>query len=155
MGSPARAGAPTWARIWRHQTRRRNRRDLGEPERADLTFSVAKTYLALLAGDAFDQGLLRDVDEPVGARIKNIGFDHGANAHITWAHLLQQTGEWEGECFGVADQVDRYRTHQFQGATAAGKKSDPRPPQSRRTFREYNDVRIIQPSLALMHLFRR
>ena len=127
----------------------------GEPERADLTFSIAKTYLALLAGIAFDQGLLPDVDEPVGARIKCIGFDDGANASITWAHLLQQTSEWEGECFGLPDQVDRHRTLQFQGITAAGKKGDPRPLQAPGTFWEYNDVRINQLSLALLHLFRR
>ncbi len=41
----------------------------GEPDRADLTFSVAKTYLALLAGVAQARGLLPDVDEPVAARV--------------------------------------------------------------------------------------
>src|SRR5690606_5349549 len=51
----------------------------GEPKRADLTFSVAKTYLALLAGVAHDRGLLPDVDEPVGARVPGIGFDDGNN----------------------------------------------------------------------------
>ena len=127
----------------------------GEPGRADMTFSVAKTYLALLAGVAFDLGLLRNVDEPVGTRIEGIGFDDGANAQVTWAHLLQQTSEWEGECFGLPDQVDRYRTLQFQGITAAGKKGDPRPLQAPGTFWEYNDVRINQLSLALLHLFRR
>src|SRR4029079_11090427 len=99
----------------------------GEPRRADLTFSVAKTYLALLAGVAHDQGLLPDVDEPVGVRVRGIGFDSGANAQVTWAHLLQQTSEWEGECFGVPDQVVRYRTLQFQRVTASGKKGDRRP----------------------------
>ncbi len=127
----------------------------GEPERADLTFSIAKTYLALLAGIAFDHVLLPDVDEPVGAQVKGIGFDSGQNAQITWAHLLQQTSEWEGDCFGVPDQVDRYRTLQFQGITAAGKKGDPRPLQTPGMFWEYNDVRINQLSLALLHLFRR
>jgi CubicO group peptidase (beta-lactamase class C family) len=127
----------------------------GEPERTDLTFSIAKTYLALLAGIAFDRGLLADVDEPVSARVKGIGFDSGQNVQITWAHLLQQTSEWEGECFGLPDQVDRYRTLQFQGITAAGKKGDPRPLQRPGTFWEYNDVRINQLSLALLHLFRK
>jgi CubicO group peptidase (beta-lactamase class C family) len=127
----------------------------GEPQRADLTFSVAKTYLALLAGVAHDQALLPNVDEPVGARIAGIGFDHGRNARVTWTHLLQQTSEWEGECFGVPDQVDRYRTLQFQGVSAAGKKGDARPLQAPGTFWEYNDVRINQLSLALLHLFQR
>jgi len=127
----------------------------GEPERADLTFSVAKTYLALLAGVAHDQGLLHDVEEHVGKRLRGIGFDHGRNAQITWVHLLQQTSEWEGECFGVPDQVDRYRTVQFQGVTVAGTKGDPRPLQPPGSFWEYNDVRVNQLSLALLHLFRR
>jgi CubicO group peptidase (beta-lactamase class C family) len=132
----------------------------GEPQRADLTFSVAKTYLALLAGVAHDRSLLPDVDEPVCARVKGIGFDHGRNAHITWAHLLQQTSEWEGECFGVPDQVDRYRTLQvqanFQSSAPAGrKKGEARPLQEPGTFWEYNDVRINQLSLALLHLFQR
>jgi CubicO group peptidase (beta-lactamase class C family) len=127
----------------------------GEPERADLTFSVAKTYLALLAGVAHDSGLLPDVHEPVGARARGIGFDAGRNARVTWEHLLQQTSEWEGECFGVPDQVDRYRTLQFQGGTAAGRKGDPRPLHEPGTYWEYNDVRINQLSLALLHLFQR
>ena len=126
----------------------------GEPERADLTFSIAKTYLALLAGVAHDRGLLPDVEEPVGARVRGIGFDAGRNAQVTWEHLLQQTSEWEGECFGVPDQVDRYRTVQFQGGAATGRKGDPRPLEAPGTHWEYNDVRINQLSLALLHLFR-
>src|SRR5512140_1287079 len=68
----------------------------GEPQRADLTFSVAKTYLALLAGIAHDSGLLPDVHEPIGARLPGIGFDEGRNARVTWAQMLQQTSEWSG-----------------------------------------------------------
>lgn len=127
----------------------------GEPARADLTFSIAKTYLALLAGVAHDQGLLPDVDEPVSARVSGIGFDVGRAARVTWAHLLTQTSEWEGQCFGVPDQVDHYRTLQFQGVKPKGKKGDPRPLQEPGTFWEYNDVRINQLSLALLHLFGR
>jgi CubicO group peptidase (beta-lactamase class C family) len=127
----------------------------GEPDRADFTFSVAKTYLAMLAGVAFDRGLLPDVDEPVGARMRGIGFDHGRNRAVTWAHLLQQTSEWEGESFGIPDQVDRYRTPSFLPARAAGRKGDPRPLLTPGTYWEYNDVRINQLSFALLHLFRR
>jgi CubicO group peptidase (beta-lactamase class C family) len=125
----------------------------GEPARADLTFSVAKTYLALLAGVAHDRGLLPDADTPVVARLPGIGFDSAHNRGVTWAQLLQQTSEWEGECFGVPDQVDRYRTLQFQSNPAQGKKGDARPLRSPGTYWEYNDVRINQLSLALLHLF--
>ena len=127
----------------------------GEPERADLTFSIAKTYLALLAGLAYDQGLIQDVQEPVGDRVKGIGFDDGANAQVTWQHLLQQTSEWEGSCLGIPEQVDRYRTVQLQRNAVSGKKGDPRPLSEPGSFWEYNDVRINQLSLALMHLFGR
>ena len=127
----------------------------GEPARSDLTFSVAKTYLALLAGIAYDRGLIPDVDEPVCARLPGIGFDSAHNRLVTWAHLLQQTSEWEGECFGVPDQVDRYRTLQFQSNPVKGKKGDARPLQTPGTYWEYNDVRINQLSLALLHLFGR
>ncbi len=127
----------------------------GEPDRADLTFSVAKTSLALLAGVAWERGLLPDVDEPVGRRVRGIGFDTGQHAHVTWAHLLHQTSEWEGTCFGVPDQADRYRFVTYQGSAPAGTKGDPRPLQTPGTYWEDNDVRINQLSLALLHLFGR
>jgi hypothetical protein len=37
----------------------------GEPNRPDLTTSIAKTYLAVLGGVAHDRRLLPDVDEPL------------------------------------------------------------------------------------------
>lgn len=126
----------------------------GEPERADLTFSVAKMYLALLAGVANHRGLLPDLAEPVRVRVPGIGFDEGRNAQIVWSQLLQQTSEWEGEVFGVPDQADRFRAVAF-GDQPAGKKGDARPLQTPGTYWEYNDVRINQLSLALLHLFRR
>ncbi|MFM1991944.1 MAG: hypothetical protein RJA99_4901 [Pseudomonadota bacterium] len=127
----------------------------GEPDRADLTFSVAKTYLALLAGVAHGRGLLPDPDEPVGARVRGIGFESPHNAAVTWTMLLQQTSEWEGSVFGVPDTVDRYRVVAHAGRPAEGRKGDARPLCAPGTFWEYNDVRINQLSLALMHLFRR
>ena len=95
---------------------------------------------------------------PFHSRIKTvpgIGFDNVHNRAITWAHLLQQTSEWEGTCFGVPDQVDRYRTVQFQHKPVNGKKGEARPLQAPGTYWEYNDVRINQLSLALLHLFGR
>ena len=79
----------------------------GEPDRADLTFSVAKSYLALLAGIAHDDGLLLDEDERVGDRIRGIGFDDSEhNRAITWGQLLTQTSEWQGtSSFGIPDTV--------------------------------------------------
>ncbi len=127
----------------------------GEPERADQTFSVAKTALALLAGVAHTRGLLPSVDEPVVARLPGIGFDAPHNRAVTWRHLLEQTSEWEGTCFGLPDQVDRWRSVAQDPRPAGGPKGGPRPLQAPGSYWEYNDVRINQLSLALLHLFGR
>jgi len=126
----------------------------GEPDRADLTYSVVKTYLALLAGVACDQGLISDVNEPIGARLHGIGFDESNNALVTWQHLLQQTSEWGGTLWGIPDQIDRYSTATF-GTPAAGTKGDARPLQMAGTYWEYNDIRVNQLAFALLHLFQR
>jgi CubicO group peptidase (beta-lactamase class C family) len=127
----------------------------GEPGRADLTFSVAKTYLALLAGVAQADGLLPDEHAPVSQRLPGIGFDDPHNRPITWAQLLEQTSEWEGSCFGLPDTVDRWRKVAQDPRPAGGPKGGARPLQTPGTYWEYNDVRINQLSLALLHLFRR
>jgi CubicO group peptidase (beta-lactamase class C family) len=126
----------------------------GEPDRADLTFSIAKTYLALLAGIAHDRGLLPDVDEPICRRVPGIGFDDEHNASVTWAQMLQQTSEWQGTCFGLPDQADHFRAVTF-GEPPDGKKGELRALRTPGTYWEYNDVRINQLSLALLHLFGR
>jgi CubicO group peptidase (beta-lactamase class C family) len=125
----------------------------GEPDRPELTFSVAKTYLAILAGVAQAMGLLPDADEPVVERVRGIGFESAHNRPITWTMLLQQTSEWEGSCFGLPDTVDRYRKVGFDPHPPNGRKGDARPLQPPGTYWEYNDVRINQLSLALLHLF--
>ncbi|NYT35570.1 class C beta-lactamase-related serine hydrolase [Allopusillimonas soli] len=126
----------------------------GEPDRADLTYSVVKTYLALLAGVAHDRGLLPDVDEPIGARLRGIGYDHGRNALITWRHMLQQTSEWEGTLWDIPDQADHYHAAAF-GPPPDMPKGSARPLQAPGTYWEYNDVRVNQFALTLLYLFRK
>lgn len=126
----------------------------GEPDRADQTFSVAKTYLALLAGMAHSRGML-EPGERVGDRLPGIGFDSEHNRAITWEHLLTQTSEWQGECFGMPDQVEHYRRVSHDPKPPAGKKGERRPLQAPGGHWEYNDVRINQLSLALLHVFKR
>ncbi|HUR56483.1 MAG TPA: serine hydrolase [Opitutaceae bacterium] len=126
----------------------------GEPDFADQTFSVAKTYLALLAGIAQERGLL-DIGERVSERLPNIGFDSEHNRTITWEHLLTQTSEWEGECFGMPDWVEHNRVVPRDPNPPQGKKGEKRRLREPGTYWEYNDVRINQLSLALLQLFRR
>ena len=137
--------------VWQHG---REVAAWGEPERADLTFSVAKTYLCLLAGVAQGRGLLPDVDEPVVSRVPGICFDEGRNRLVTWRHLLEQTSEWEGSCFGLPDTVDRWRQVSHDPNPPTGPKGGARPLQAPGSYWEYNDVRINQLSLALLHLWR-
>ena len=128
----------------------------GDTRQTDLTFSIAKSYLSLLAGVAHDRGLLPDVHERVGARIKDGGFEPPHNDGIEWEHFLQQTSEWEGTLWDKPDLVDRNRNLSTEGTAAAAKKKgthrDLEPPGG---FWEYNDVRVNRFSLALMRLFRR
>lgn len=124
----------------------------GEPDRADLTYSVVKTYLALLAGVAYDRGLITDVNERIGLRLPGIGFDEGNNAQVTWKQMLQQTSEWEGTLWDIPDQADRYSSATF-GTPADGLKGDARPLQTAGAYWEYNDIRVNQLALALLYLF--
>ena len=152
LRGPVHARGPQSGVVWRHGEQIGA---WGEPARADLTFSVAKTYLALLAGVAQGQGLLPDENAPVVDRLPGIGFDSAHNRAVTWAHLLTQTSEWEGTCFSIPDTVDRWRTVAQDPRPAGGPKGGTRPLQAPGRYWEYNDVRINQLALALLHLFRR
>ena len=128
----------------------------GESDRADMTFSVAKTYLSLICGVAYDQGLIKDIDQPISDMFSGIGFDRGPNRLVTWRHLLQQTSEWEGVCCDIPDEVDHHRYLSFQNSRAkpAVQKGVKRKLNKPGTYWEYNDVRINQLSLALSYTFR-
>ena len=125
----------------------------GDTRRADMTFSVTKSYLALVTGLAVDDGLIRDIDRPVGDLVKDGGFDAAQNRPITWRHLLEQTSEWEGELFGKPDMVDRNRNLATEGAGKA--KGTFRALQAPGTHWEYNDVRVNRLSLSLLRVFKR
>ena len=95
----------------------------GEPQRVDLTFSVAKSFLSSMVGLAVDQGLIASVNDKVYPYMAPVipyepnrlstnkadvlqqedvidlfGTEH--NKKITWDHLLRQTSDWEGSLWG-------------------------------------------------------
>ena len=124
----------------------------GDTARTDMTFSIAKSYLSVLAGIAFDDGLIKDVDEAVGATVASPIFSGAHNGQITWRHLLQQSSEWQGEIFGKSDQVDHNR--QIGPGADNSRKGQRRELKTPGSFYEYNDVRVNRLSLSLLHLFR-
>ena len=129
----------------------------GDIHRADMTFSVTKTCLALLTGVAVDRGLIPNIDDPVYQYTDLAGFTDSHNRQITFRHMLQFTSEWSGVCFGIPDQVDHYRTVAMQASPAGTKenaKGNKRTLCKPGTHWEYNDIRINQFSLALMHIFQ-
>jgi len=124
----------------------------GDTRQADMTFSVAKSYLALLAGIALGDGLIADLDDTVSSSVDDPAFAGPRNGAITWTMLLNQTSEWEGTLFGKADRIDRGRDLQREGK---GQKGIDRPLQAPGSYWEYNDVRVNALALALLHRFRR
>ena len=154
-------GAP--CRVVRHKGR--NLCSWGDINRPDMTFSVTKTYLAIVAGLAYDNGLITDLDAPVQnlidqQKLRVTGFSDGHNKQITWRQLLQFTSEWQGSCFGIPDQVDHHRVITLQKKAAQGQLEDVKPKGTKRklltpgSYWEYNDIRINQFALVLMHLFK-
>jgi CubicO group peptidase (beta-lactamase class C family) len=126
----------------------------GDTTRVDMTFSVAKSYLSILAGIAVDRGLIRDLDDPVRAYALDDGFDAPQNQAITWRHLLQQTSEWQGELWGKPDSIDHNRDV-GQSELGNAVKGQARPLRAPGSHWEYNDVRVNRLSLSLLRLFRR
>ncbi len=97
--------------------------------------------LATVAGVAVRDGLIKNLDAPVGSQIKDGGYDTPQNAKVTWRHHLQQETEWEGEMWG--------KKHDFVGTVAFGDgERKPRTLQAPGTLYEYNDVRINRFSLS-------
>jgi CubicO group peptidase (beta-lactamase class C family) len=133
----------------------------GDIERVDLTYSATKSYVATMAGLAFDKGMIKSTQDPVidyeaGKSITMAatgepvdGFDTDQNRGITWEHLLQQSSEWEGTLYSKPDVVDWNRSTSGTGTDDAGETGR----QERKApgeHYEYNDVRVNRTALALL-----
>lgn len=125
----------------------------GDTDRPDMTFSIAKSYLSVLAGLAVADGLIADLDEPVGRSVPGPFFEGAHNGRVTWRHLLQQSSEWQGEIFGKSDQVDHNR--QIGPGADNSRKGQKRELHAPGSFYEYNDVRVNVLGYALLQRFRR
>jgi CubicO group peptidase (beta-lactamase class C family) len=132
----------------------------GEPERVDMTFSVAKSFLSTTVGLAYDRKLIRSVNDPVSKAVAPVTMidDRGrtrvvelfTSEHaktITWDHLLRQTSDWQGTLWGKPDWADRpavdLQKEQARDRNVAGS-----------TY-EYNDTRVNLLALAALNIWRR
>jgi CubicO group peptidase (beta-lactamase class C family) len=122
----------------------------GEPNRADITNSVTKTFLTTVVGLAWQRGLIRDVNDyardymPPHVDL----FEAPHNQKIKWDHLLRQTSDWQGTLWGKPDWADR----------PVGEKPEDWP--NRKlwepgTHFKYNDVRVNVMALAALQVWRR
>lgn len=142
----------------------------GEPERVDLTFSAAKSFLSTTAGIAVENGLIKseqDLVHPYMAPIYPFNpakamqnkadhlleddvydlFDTDHNRKIRWDDLLRQTSDWEGSLWGKPDWADRPTGEPKQWRTRL--RNEPG------TTYEYNDTRVNVLALALLNIWRK
>jgi CubicO group peptidase (beta-lactamase class C family) len=120
----------------------------GDTKRVDMTFSVTKSYLSTVAGLAFDQGLIKDVHDPVVEYVWDGTFEGKHNAGISWEHLLNQSSDWSGALFGMYDWADRPAQ---EGGIDDWKNRELKEPG---TSFKYNDVRVNVLSYALLQVWR-
>lgn len=140
----------------------------GEPFRVDMTHSVSKSFLTYTTGLAYDQGLIKNINDKVGPYMAPILFANGVdnknkadqygtselfepfksehNSEITWDHMLRQTSDWEGTLWGKPDWADRPSENRKNWGKERNKPG---------TVYEYNDVRVNMFALAVLNVFRK
>ena len=121
----------------------------GDVTRADMTFSVTKSFLSTVAGLAYDKRLIKNVNEKVSRYVQNDYFTSQHNAKITWQHLLTQTSDWSGCLFDVCDWADRPPKEGTIDEWKSRKLLEPG------TNFEYNDVRVNLLAYALLEVWRK
>ena len=122
----------------------------GDTGRADMTFSVTKTFLSTVVGVAFDRGRIHSVTDRVApympAGVDLFTSEH--NAPITWEHLLRQTSDWSGTLWGKPDWADRPPRGQTPEQWAKRELHAPG------TFFKYNDTRVNVLALSTLYVLK-
>jgi CubicO group peptidase (beta-lactamase class C family) len=122
----------------------------GDTGRADMAFSVTKTFLSTVAGVAFDRRIIHAVTDRVALSMP-AGVDLFASAHnapITWEHLLRQTSDWSGTLWGKPDWADRPPRGQTPEQWVKRELHEPG------TFFKYNDTRVNVLALSLLYVLK-
>ena len=123
----------------------------GDTRRADMTFSVTKSFLSTVVGLVYTRGLIRNLAMPVAndmpPEVDLFKSEH--NRKITWEHLLRQTSDWSGTLWDKPDWADR---------PPAGQKPEQWPQRDMHepgSYYKYNDTRVNVLALAALYLWRR
>jgi CubicO group peptidase (beta-lactamase class C family) len=135
----------------------------GDPNRADMTHSVTKSFLSSVVGLAYDRRMIRSLNDsvfryvgPVAALPGGPGstamtvldlFSTEHNRSITWDHMLRQTSDWEGTLWGKPEWADRPSANANEWRTRARVAPG--------SAWEYNDVRVNVMALAALQVWRR
>lgn len=121
----------------------------GDINRVDMTFSVTKSFLSTMAGLAFDNGLIKDVNDKVEDYVWDGTYEGEHNSKITWDNLLTQSSDWSGTLFGMHDWADRPPKTGGIDDWKNRKLNEPG------TFFKYNDVRVNLLAYSLLNVFRK
>jgi CubicO group peptidase (beta-lactamase class C family) len=121
----------------------------GDVRRADMTFSVTKSFLSSIAGLAVDNRLIKNLDDRVNEYVDDDKFEDAHNSKITWRHLLTQSSDWSGCLFDICDWADRPPK---EGGIDDWKNRKLLDPGSQ--F-EYNDVRVNLLAYSLLQVWRK
>jgi CubicO group peptidase (beta-lactamase class C family) len=121
----------------------------GDVKRVDMTFSVTKSFLSTMAGLAWDNQLIKNIDDRVNEYVWDGKFDGEHNSKITWRHLLTQSSDWSGCLFDFCDWADRPPK---EGGIDDWKNRKLLEPGS--TY-EYNDVRVNLLAYSLLQVWRK
>jgi CubicO group peptidase (beta-lactamase class C family) len=123
----------------------------GDAARADMTFSVTKSFLSTVVGLAYDRGLIRSVHDRVApympAGVDLFASEH--NAAITWNHLLRQTSDWSGTLWTKPDWADRPPRGVPVEEWPKRALNEPG------TVYKYNDTRVNVLALATLYVMKR
>ncbi len=134
----------------------------------EQTNSITKSFLSAVVGIAFDQGLIKNIDDKVYPYLppiepydpnpyrpaEDIGkpqllfpFASDHNKKISWDHLLRQTSDWEGTLWGKPDWADRPNDKPLEWKE--------RPRNEPGAVYKYNDTRVNALALATTSIFHR
>ncbi|MDT8340345.1 MAG: serine hydrolase [Longimicrobiales bacterium] len=142
----------------------------GDTRAVEMTHSVTKSFLSTVVGLAWQDGLVRSLDDPARDYMAPVDLPSGDgepgidrtgfgrddlvtlfnsehNRRISWDHLLRQTSDWEGTLWGKPEWADRPDRDASTWRTRARREPG--------SAYEYNDTRVNLLALLATGVWRR